>query len=141
MKKTVFALFVALIALTSACNQGSKNNSDKEQTPASPEAQARVDRQLERLNETLDLSEEQEIEIRKILIAASNDMQKMREEMRNGGGDFEGMREQMRQNVEIQNEKMKKILSDDQWVEYEKIMEEMRSRRGQGRRGGEDRNE
>jgi len=126
------------MGLIVSCSQGSKNNSQQSFSsgggmgPGNFDPQAFVDRQMEELKDALDLSKDQEKKVREIIESGFETMQKAREEMRDGGGDFEGMREKMQQMREEQNKKIKEVLSDNQWVKYEEIQKEMRERMRQG---------
>ena len=143
MKKIGYSLLVLLMVFSVSCNQSSQNNSQPSyggpggggNGPGNFDPQAMLDRQMEQMKERLNLKDEQEKQIRDIMSKGFDEMRKMREEMRDngGGGNFEGMREQMQQMREEQNKKIKAILSENQWYEYEAMQEEMRSRRGQGR--------
>lgn len=143
MKKIFYSLLVLMMVLSVSCNQSSQNNSQPASGgfggggngPGNFDPQAMLDRQMEQMKERLNLKDDQEKQIRDIMAQGFDEMRKMREEMRDGGGggNFEGMREQMQQMREEQNKKIKAILSENQWYEYEAMQEEMRSRRGQGR--------
>lgn len=100
--------------------------------PGNFDPAAFVDRQMEELKEGLDLSDDQEKQVREILTAGSETMRKAREEMQDGGGDFEGMREKMQTMREEQNEKIKAVLSEEQFTKYEQIQAERRERMRQG---------
>ena len=141
--KRVFYLLAALFLMVSvSCNQGSNSRnpfsnggSGGEMGPGNFDPSAFIDRQMDQMKETLELSRDQEKQIRDIITEGSETMQKMREEMRNSGDSFEGMRENMQKMREEQDSKIKAILSDGQWEKYEVMQEEMRARRGQ-RMGG-----
>lgn len=135
MNKSIFSFLVLIAVLVTACNQGSRNNSQPSSGPGGFNTEDMVNRQIEGLDEAVNLSNDQEKQVREIYMDSMDDMMKMREQMRDGG-DREGMREQMQQAREEQNEKMKKILSEEQWEKYLAYEEERRSRRGQGRPGG-----
>ncbi|WP_167619415.1 hypothetical protein [Maribellus sediminis] len=144
MSRIVFLLLVFVITLSTGCDRISNRNSSQQNFgsgngmgPGNFDPEAMVDRQIERMNETLDLSSDQEKQVRQILMDNFEKMGKMREEGRQGGeGDFEAMREQWQKMREEQNEKMKEVLSDEQWEKYQVYQEEMRARRGQGGQGG-----
>lgn len=91
-----------------------------------------VDRQMEELKEGLELSEDQEKQVREILTAGSETMRKAREEMQDGGGDRDAMREKMQQMREEQNKKIKAVLTEEQFTKYEQIQQERRERMRQG---------
>ncbi|WP_297087782.1 hypothetical protein [uncultured Draconibacterium sp.] len=132
MKKFIFPLMLALITLLSACKQGNNNNSSAPQGPGNFNPEEMVNRQLEELNKILVFIDDQEEKMREVLSAGMKNMMDMREEMRNGDGDRESMREAMMQAREEQNAKVKEILSDEQWEKYQAFEAERRSRRGQG---------
>ena len=138
MKRIVFIVMVLVGALVISCNNGGNNS---QQMPFGRggmgsgdfDPQAMVDRQIEDMDETLDLSDEQEDQIREIMEENFENMAAMREEMQNSGAGFEGMREQMQKVREEQDNKMKAVLSEEQWEEYQVMQEERRQMRGQGR--------
>jgi Spy/CpxP family protein refolding chaperone len=142
MKQTIYFLIVSVFALTLSCNQSSNNSSQEDSNNRDrrgngnfdPEAMA--ERQIEQMRETLDLTNDQADQLHEIMMEGFENMRKMREEMRGDGGGFEGMREQFREMREQQDEKIKAILSDEQWEKYEVFQEEMRDRRRQGGFGG-----
>lgn len=138
MKKIFYSLVVVFFMVAVSCNQGSNsgstfmNGGDRGgMGPGNFDPEAMIDRQMDQMKETLELTGDQEDQIRDILVKGSENMQAMREEMREGGGGFEGMRESMQQMREEQDSKIKEILSEEQWLSYEAMQEEMRSRRGQ----------
>ncbi len=90
-----------------------------------------VDRQMEELKEGLELSDDQEKQVREIILAGFETMSKAREGMQDGG-DREAMREKMQQMRDEQTEKIKAVLSEEQFAKYEKIQEERRERMRQG---------
>ena len=103
--------------------------------PGNFDPEEMAQRQVDRLTEQLDLSKDQQKQVYDLNIENFENMQSMRGQ-RDGGGDFEAMREQMQKAREEQNNKMKAILTDEQWEKYEAYQEEMRARRGQGGPGG-----
>lgn len=135
MKKILFPFVILLSLIVVACNQSGNTGNNQGQGPGNFNAEEMVDRQMEELNEALDLSKKQDEQMREIMHEGIDKMMQMREEMRSGGGDFEGMRETMRAQREKQDAKVKDILSEDQFVKYQEIQEERRARRGQGRQG------
>jgi protein CpxP len=143
MKRVVYFLMVSLMTITLSCNQGSQNNSQQNfnpgggMRPGTFDPEAFADRQVEQMKEELDLTNDQSDQMHDIMMEGIENMQQMREEMQDQGGGFEGMREQMRKMREDQDQKIKAILSDEQWEKYEVFQEEMRSRRRQGGFGGQ----
>ena len=123
MKKLGF-LFVVIVlgtSLSMAQPQGQRN--------MNPEDMAK--RQTEQIKEAVGLNSDQEKIVYDLNLESSKKMQALFQE--NQGGDREAMREKMNVLREEQNEKMKGILTADQWSKYEKYLEERRSR-GRGNR-------
>ncbi len=136
MNRIVFAVLVLVMALASSCNQSSKSNSQQGFGSGNFDPEQMADRQIEEMKETIDLSGTQEKQMRELIMENFENMSKMREEMQNSGGGFEGMREQMQKVREEQDQKVKAILSEEQWEKYQTYQEERRARRGQGGPGG-----
>ncbi len=141
MKRIAFSLMVLVVALTTACNQSSKNSSQSETQPnAGPgnfNPEEMVSRQIDQMKESLDLNEEQVTQVRTLITENFDNMKKMRENK----GDRQEMRAQMEEAREELNKKIKTILSDEQWVKYEAFEKEQMSRRGQRRPEGSGRPE
>ncbi len=139
MNRLVFVIMMLVTALVISCNNGSNNSQQMPfgrsggMGPGNFDPEAMVDRMMEETTETLELSKDQEKQLREIMLDNFDNMAKMREEMQNNGGGFEEMREQMQQAREEQNKKIKEILSEEQWEKYQVMQEERRARRGQGR--------
>ncbi len=138
MNRILFLIVVLFTTVAISCNQSRNQNDQSNYGPGSGtdrgnfDPEQMVDRQMEQMKDQLDLTGDQETQMRKILKEGAETMQKARIEMRESGGGFEGMREQMQQMREEQNEKVKAILSDEQWEKYEQIQQEMRERRREG---------
>lgn len=129
MKKLGFIMLVAMLFATASMAQ------DRGMGNFDPKEMAK--RQTEELTKTLDLNKDQQKKVLDINLKQAEKMQAMRDEMRNGGGDREGMRDKMMKLREEQNKEMKKVLTDDQYKKYEKYLEERRNMRGQGGPGGQ----
>ncbi len=142
MKKALFPIMIFAIIVVTGCNQSSKNNSQSGFGPGNGGGPGNFDpkemiaRQMDQMKEQLDLSRDQQKQLQKIMEEGFENMRKMRQESRSNG-DREGMREHMRQMREEQDQKIKAILSEEQWGKYQQIREEMRSRR-RGGPGGTD---
>jgi len=80
----------------------------------------------------LDLTEKQQEKITAIQETQGAELQKMLQELRNGGGDFQAMREKMTEMREKFEKQTQAILTDEQ----KKKLAEMSAQRGQGGRGG-----
>ena len=144
MKRFSFLLMAIVLVFSVSCNKLQQNN-QQEQPQFGPgggmgggnfDPAAFIDRQMEELKKGLDLTEDQEKQVREIITAGSETIRKAREAMQDGGGDFEGMREKMQQMREEQNEKIKAVLSEEQFTKYEQIQQERRERMRQGGGGG-----
>jgi periplasmic protein CpxP/Spy len=139
MNRIKFFVMAFVMAILVSCNQGSKNSQQQQMGPGGGmggsgnfDPAAFVDRQMEELKSGLELSDDQEKQVREIITAGFETMRKAREEMQDSGGDFEGMREKMQQMREEQNQKIKAVLSEDQFTKYEQIQKERRERMRQG---------
>jgi periplasmic protein CpxP/Spy len=143
MNRISFLVMAFVMAFLVSCNQGSKSNQQQQMGPGGMggpgnfDPAAFVDRQMEELKEGLDLSDDQEKQVREIITAGFENMRKSREEMQDGG-DREAMREKMQAMREEQNQKIKAVLSAEQFTKYEQIQEERRERMRQngGGQGG-----
>lgn len=99
---------------------------------STPEEMAQ--RQTDQIKEKCGIDKDQEKKVYDLNLKSSKEMAKMREGMQ-GGGDRDAMREKMTKMREEQNKEMKKILTADQYVKYEKYLEERRAaRQGGGNR-------
>lgn len=118
-----FLLFVMIFAtVTVAQNRGMGNFDPKE----------RAKSQTDELTKVLDLNKDQQQKVLDLQLKSAEEMTAMRQEMMNGGGDRDAMREKMTKSREELNAAMKKILTDDQYKKYEKYLEERRNMRGGG---------
>jgi Spy/CpxP family protein refolding chaperone len=130
--------FLAVVAMS--CDKLQRNNQQQEQPQMGSggmgggnfDPAAFVDRQMEELKESLELSDDQEKQVREIITAGFETMRQAREEMQDGGGDREAMREKMQAMREEQTQKIKAVLSEEQFAKYEQIQAERRERMRQG---------
>jgi biopolymer transport protein ExbD len=122
MKKIGF-LMIALIMGTMVSMAQNWQNS-------TPEEMAK--RQTDQIKEKCGLDKDQEKKVYDLSLKSGKEMAKMREEMQGGGGPSDEMRAKMTKVRDDQNKEMKKILSADQYVKYEKYLEERRAARQQG---------
>jgi hypothetical protein len=99
-----------------------------------------VKQRVERLADTLKLSEQQEKEVLDVELKFYKDIQKERANFNPETGDREAMRAKMMEMRKEVDTQYKKILDADQYAKYSKMMEERRSRRrpGRGQGQGED---
>ncbi len=118
----LLTMLVLGATISMAQNRGGQRNFD-------PEDMAK--RQTEELTKALDLDKAQAKKVHDVVLKTGKEMAAMRSEMQ-GGGDREAMRAKMTEMRKKQNEEMKKVLSEDQFVKYEKYLEERRKERGQG---------
>lgn len=134
--------FLAVVAIS--CDKLQRNKQQQEQPQMGPggmggnfDPAAFVDRQMEELKESLQLTDEQEKQVREIIVAGFETMRDAREGMQDGNGDFEAMREKMQAMREEQNQKIKAVLSEEQFAKYEQIQAERRERMRQNGFGGQ----
>jgi Spy/CpxP family protein refolding chaperone len=127
MKKLGLLLMIVVLGTTisMAQNRGGQGNYDPVES---------AKKQTATLKKELNLNKEQEKKVYTIVLDGANKMDKMRKEMRNGSGDRDAMRAKFGELRKEQNREMKKILTDEQYIKYEKYLEERRARR-QGRGG------
>jgi Spy/CpxP family protein refolding chaperone len=135
IKRIGFLMMAIVLVFSVSCNKLQQNKQEQQQMgpggmggSGNFDPAAFVDRQMEELNEGLKLSDDQEKQVREIITAGMETMRKAREEMQASGGDFEGMREKMQQMREEQNQKIKAVLSEEQFTKYEQIQQERRER-------------
>ncbi|HPE75203.1 MAG TPA: hypothetical protein PLC80_03905 [Draconibacterium sp.] len=120
MKKIGFLLIALIMGTLVGTAQNWQN--------ATPEEMAK--RQTDQIKEKCGLDKAQEKKVYDLSLESSKKMAKMREEMQ--GGDRDSMRDKMAKMREDQNKEMKKILTAEQYVKYEKYLEERRAARQQG---------
>jgi hypothetical protein len=144
MKQFIYLLPLLVMVITLSCNNSNQSSSQQDfsnredrRGAGNFDSEAMANQQIEQMKETLDLTSVQADKLHEIMMEGFENMQKMREEMQNQDGGFEGMREQFREMRELQDEKIKAILSDAQWEKYEEFQEDRRSRRRQGGFGGQ----
>ncbi|MBN2636668.1 MAG: hypothetical protein JXR61_10395 [Prolixibacteraceae bacterium] len=127
MKRLAFLLVAVLIGTTVAMaqNRGGQRQFD-------PEEMAK--RQTEEFKTELELNDTQAEKMEKVLLKSYNEMTTLRQEM-TGEEDRTKMREKMTEWRANQQKELKKILTDEQFAKYEKLMEERRANR-RGRPGG-----
>jgi len=97
---------------------------------ATPEEMAK--RETDQIKEKCGLDKDQEKKVYDLSLKTAKERVKMREEMQDAGGPNDEMRAKMTKIREEQTKEMKKILSADQFVKYEKYLEERRAARQQG---------
>lgn len=145
MNRVSFLLMAIVLVFSVSCNKLRQNSQEQQMGPVGGmgsgnfDPAAFIDRQMEELKEGLDLSDDQEKQVREILTEGSETMRKAREGMQDGGGDRDAMREKMQQMREEQSEKIKAVLTEDQFTKYEQIQAERRERMRQGGGFGGDR--
>lgn len=145
MNRFSFFVMAILMVFSVSCNKLKQNNQEQQQQMGPGgmgggnfDPAAFIDRQMEELKEGLQLSEDQEKQVREIITSGFETMRNAREEMQDNG-DREAIREKMQQMREEQNQKIKAVLSEEQFTKYEQIQQERRERMrqnggGQGER-------
>lgn len=138
MKRVTLLILVFLMAFAVSCNQNRNQNSQQDfgnggdRGPGNFNPESFAEEQVETMSEMLELSSEQADQMHEIMMDGFESMRQMGEDLQQNGGGMEGMREKMMELREKQDEKIKSILSDDQWQKYEEYQEEMRNRWQQG---------
>lgn len=144
MNRISFLLMAMILVFSVSCDK-IKQKMQPEQQQMSPggmggpgnfDPAAFVDRQMEELKTGLQLTDDQEKQVREIIVAGFETMQKAREGMQEGG-DREAMREKMQKMREEQTAKIKAVLSEEQFAKYEQIQAERRERMRQNGFGGQ----
>lgn len=125
MKKFgIILLSIMLVSLAGIAQPQGQRNADPEQIAR---------RQTDMLKDTLALNEEQEQKVYELNLETGQKMSALRDEIQGSG--VGAIREKMGEIREEQNEKMKEILTEEQWEKYEKYLKNMNAR-WQRRRGG-----
>jgi periplasmic protein CpxP/Spy len=132
-KKLVLALSIFTASFTlnidsaTAQEEGFQNVAQQDQTP-----EQRAAKQVQRLTKALTLTNDQAAQIQPMLL----ELNQKRDAMRNASDKRAAMKD-MRSLVSAQDEKMKTILSADQYAKYEDIKDDAKEKmRGKkGRRG------
>ena len=144
MNRISFLLMAMILVFSVSCDK-IKQKMQPEQQQMSPggmggagnfDPAAFVDRQMEELKTGLQLTDEQEKQVREIIVGGFETMQKAREGMQEGG-DREAIREKMQKMREEQTAKIKAVLSEEQFAKYEQIQAERRERMRQNGFGGQ----
>ena len=136
MKKIIFSLILALVTV-GANAQGFGGGRQQR----NPEDMAK--RQVERIKEACSLTDDQYNQIYNFYLAQSKQQQaEMDSIMKANGNDQSGRprfnREDMEKRRQATNEKIKSILTEEQYAKYEELQKQQRERRGQGGpRGGD----
>lgn len=144
MKRISFLVLAIVMVFSVSCDKIKQKVQPEQQQmgqgggmggPGNFDPAAFVDRQMEELKEGLQLTEDQEKQVREIIVAGFETMRNAREEMQDG--DRDAMREKMQKMREEQTAKIKAVLSEEQFAKYEQIQAERRERMRQGGFGGQ----
>lgn len=117
-----FLMFISSVTSISAQNRSPR---------ADPDTMAA--RLTNLMAEKLELTEEQVGSIAEINLKNTKELVALREEYRGNREEMRSEAEKIREERDIE---MKGILTEDQFVKYEALMEEQQNRRRPGRRGG-----
>ena len=128
--KSVFFIAGALCAFQIGMAQTGPGGQGRNFDP-----KAMAERQTKLMKDSLDLSADQLTKVEGIHLKYAEEMAAAREANQ---GDRDAMRAKMRELRPRQEEELKAVLNAEQWSEYVRIRQEMRSRyqRGQGGQGG-----
>ena len=94
--------------------------------------EARAEQQAKRMQQDLELSDEQYQEVKAINLMAAKDMQETRQ---NNEGDREAMRAAMQQIRTETEAQFQAILSPEQWTKFETMQAERQEERKEGQQG------
>lgn len=127
MKKFLFSLVLALVTLGANAQAFGGGRPQM-----NPEDMAK--RQVDRIKEACQTSDEQTKQIYDLVLAQQKQMMAQMDSIRQAGGQFQFNREEFQARREAMNEKIKAILTPEQYAKYEEQQRQMRERMGQGRR-------
>ncbi len=119
MKKTRLIIISVVILLASSQLFAQRGGGQRE---------FNVNDRLEKLDEVLDLSTDQEMNIKEILEEKKIEIEEMR---KNRSGDREEKQSQMREMNKKYTDKINALLTDDQKIKYKTHLEEQRENRRQ----------
>jgi len=134
---TLVALLFAVAAIPLSAQGGPGGGQGRQGGPGGRQmTEEDVERQVENLAETLEMTEEQQ---KKVLTFELESYTKMQVEREKNMGDRDAMRASMTKIREESNEKYKEVLSEKQYTKLQEIQEQRRSQRpqrdGQGGQG------
>ncbi len=122
VKTILLIAFVSTMTLSNAQQRGGGQRDPNE----------RAKRSTEQMTERLSLTEDQTKKVEAINQEAAD---KVTEVFASASGDREAMRAVMMDINKEKDKKLKAVLNEDQWKEYEKMVEEQRQRRSEGNGG------
>lgn len=134
MKKLSLVLSLLMVATISFAQAPGGQGGFGGQMNMNPEDMAK--RQAERLQQQLELNKTQYDSLYVFFLAQSKEQQKQREQMMNQGGgqpqqmDMEAMMERFQKQREVQEAKLKTILTEAQFKKYQDQQAEMRANGG-----------
>lgn len=125
MKRTIGRMAMVLL-----CCAGFVAAAGAQDTPPQGGGRGMMDpaRRAEMMQKQLGLSDDQTTQVKAVLTADSDKMKAARD----SGGSQEDMRAQMMAIRKDEQDKLKTILTADQWTKYQAMMEQMRGRMGGG---------
>ncbi|GAA4497840.1 hypothetical protein GCM10023172_13400 [Hymenobacter ginsengisoli] len=129
MKKFLLPLLALALSATAASAQTAPDQAGG-RPRFTPEAMAA--RQTEGLTKELGLSADQAAKVQPILLARSQEMMAMREQMRAGTADRDQLRTQMQANRAKYDDQLKAILTPDQFAQMQTLEANRRQRGGPG---------
>jgi Spy/CpxP family protein refolding chaperone len=126
MFKVRFVLWVSFVALVFS---GLLMAEDK---PAKGQGGPTVDQMLERLSTELSLTEDQKPKVKAIVEDAKKKRDALKDETP------EDRKEKSKAIIEEQMTKMKAVLTAEQQIKYQKMVEEMKNKKGEGKKKPDD---
>lgn len=128
---SVMYLFIA-VCMISIQNLSAQSSKPQKVSPDEKNPAQRIDKQLERLQKELELSPEQVNQIKPLI----EERVKKRESIREANDKLHDQMDDLRELSKAQDEKLKTILSPEQFAKYNSRKEELKDRfRHRNRRG------
>ncbi|MEA5140861.1 hypothetical protein [Arcicella rigui] len=128
---SVMYLFIA-VCMISIQNLSAQSSKPQKVSPDEKNPTQRIDKQLERLQKELELSPEQVNQIKPLI----EERVKKRESIREANDKLHDQMDDLRELSKAQDEKLKTILSPEQFAKYNSRKEELKDRfRHRNRRG------
>lgn len=136
MRKILFlTAIIAIWGFMGSCKQQTNSNEQNKKTTEQKgnRVEQQVQHMIERLNEDLQLTEQQQNELKTYF---TESFKKRSETFKKNKENREQMREQMKKEMEATDAQLKKILTEEQYNTYKENEKKRQEERGQKRRQG-----
>ena len=136
MRKILFlTAIIAIWGFMGSCKQQTNSNEQNKKTTEQKgnRVEQQVQHMIERLNEDLQLTEQQQNELKTYF---TESFKKRSETFKKNKENHEQMREQMKKEMEATDAQLKKILTEEQYNTYKENEKKRQKERGQKRRQG-----